>query len=148
MFSLSELNSNNGIQHAYFALGFFFFFKKCRDPFPACPVFPARAHSSLLFEGFCRQKSTRLLRGCRWGDGLECWYVSLHLWSVGFPGGSVVKNLPANPRGAGLIAGWGRSPGEGNGNPLQSSCLENRTDRGAWRATVREVAKSQAWLSD
>ena len=60
---------------------------------------------------------------------------------VGFPSGSVVKNLPANARDVGLISGLGRSPGEGNGNPLQYSCLENPMDRGAWRATVHGVAK-------
>ena len=54
-----------------------------------------------------------------------------------FPGGSEVKSLPANESNAGLIHGWGRSPGEGNGNPLQYSCLGNPMDRGAWRATVR-----------
>ena len=46
-----------------------------------------------------------------------------------------------------LIPGWGRSPGEGNGNPLQYSCLRNPTDRGAWWATVHRVAKSRTWLS-
>ena len=60
----------------------------------------------------------------------------------GFPGGSVVKNLPANAGDVGLIAFLGRSPGEGNGNPLQYSCLENPMDRGAWWATVHEVARS------
>ena len=54
----------------------------------------------------------------------------------GFPGGSVVENLPANARDAGLISGLGRSPGEGNGNSLQYSCLENPMNRGAWQATV------------
>ena len=56
----------------------------------------------------------------------------------------MVKNLPANAgaiRDAGLFPGSGRSPGEGNGNPLQYSCLENSMDRGAWRATVHRVAK-------
>ena len=56
----------------------------------------------------------------------------------------MVKNPPANEgdtRDAGSIPGWGRSPGEGNGNPLQYSCLENPMDRGAWRATVHGVAK-------
>ena len=48
----------------------------------------------------------------------------------------------------GLIPGLGRSPGEGNGNPLQYSCLENPVDRGAWRATVHGVAKSRTRLSD
>ena len=46
------------------------------------------------------------------------------------------------------IPGLGRSPGEGNGNPLQYSCLENPMDRGAWWATVHGVAKSWTWLSD
>ena len=48
----------------------------------------------------------------------------------------------------GLIPGSGRSPGEGNGNPLQYSCLENPMDRGAWWATVHGVAKSRTWLRD
>ena len=51
------------------------------------------------------------------------------------PGGSMVRNLPANARDVGLIPGLGRSPGEGNGNPLQYSCLGNPMDRGAWQAT-------------
>ena len=62
--------------------------------------------------------------------------------------GSVVKNLPANARDADSILGWGRSPGEGNGNPLQYSCLGNPVDRGAWQATAYGVAKSQTRLSD
>ena len=49
---------------------------------------------------------------------------------------------------AGLIPGWGRSPGEGNGNPLQYSCLENSMDREAWQATVHGVAKNWTRLSD
>ena len=56
----------------------------------------------------------------------------------------VVKNLPATAgdmRDAGWIPGLGRSPGEGNGNPLQYSCLENPMDRGAWQATVHGVAR-------
>ena len=63
----------------------------------------------------------------------------------------MVKNLPANTgdaRDAGLIPGLGRSPGVGNGNPLQFSCLENPMDGGASWATVHEVAKSQTRLSD
>ena len=59
----------------------------------------------------------------------------------GFPGGSVVKNLPANAGDMGSIPGSGRSPGEGNGYSLQSSCLENPMDRGLWWATVHGVAK-------
>ena len=60
-----------------------------------------------------------------------------------FPGGSVVKNPPTNARDMGSIPGLGKSPGVGNGNPLQYSCLENLMDREAWWATVHEVAKSQ-----
>ena len=57
--------------------------------------------------------------------------------STGFPGGSVVKNPPANTGDWDLIPGLGRSPGEGNGNPLQYSRLgKNPMDRGAWQATV------------
>ena len=52
------------------------------------------------------------------------------------PGGSVVKNPPANVGDTGLIPGWGRSAGGGNGNPLQYSCLENPMDSRAWRVTV------------
>ena len=64
---------------------------------------------------------------------------------MGIPGGSVVKNLFANAGDTGdksLIPGWGRSPGVGNGKPLQYSCLETSMDRGALRATVHGVAKS------
>jgi len=53
----------------------------------------------------------------------------------------VVKNPPANARDMGLIPELGRSPGEGNGNPLQDSCLGNPMDRGAWWATVHGVTK-------
>ena len=65
---------------------------------------------------------------------------------LGFPGGSVIKNLSANAGDAGdagLIPQLGTSPGEGNGNPLQYPCLENPMDRGAWQATVHVVTKSR-----
>ena len=64
-----------------------------------------------------------------------------------FSGGPVVKNLPANagdPGDSGLIPELERSPGEGNDNPLQYSCLENPMDTGAWRAIVHRVAASDA----
>ena len=61
---------------------------------------------------------------------------------MGFPGGSVVKKLPTNAGDEGLIPGLRRSTGEGNGNPLQYSCLGSPVDRGAWRATVHGVPKS------
>ena len=57
------------------------------------------------------------------------------------PGDSVVMNLPVNAEDVGLILGLGRSSGEGNGNPLQYSCLGNPMDRGAWQATVHGVTK-------
>ena len=63
----------------------------------------------------------------------------------------MVKTLPANAgdtRDAGSILGSRRSPGEGNGNPLQYSCLENPMDRGAWWATVDGAAKSRTQLRD
>ena len=68
---------------------------------------------------------TLLLRTFR----LTLGYVS------GFSGSSVVKNLPANAGVEVLIPEWGRSPGEGNSNPLQYSCLGNPMDRGTWKAT-------------
>ena len=66
----------------------------------------------------------------------------------GFPGGSEVKASACNAGDLGSIPGSGRSPGEGNGNPLQYSCLENPMDGGSWWATVHGVAKSQTRLSD
>ena len=68
--------------------------------------------------------------------------------NLGFPGGSEVKASASNTGDMGLIPGLGRSPGEGNGNPLQYSCLENPTDGGAWWATVHGVAKSRTRLSN
>ena len=67
---------------------------------------------------------------------------------MGFPGSSDGKESVCNAGDLGSIPGLGRSPGEGNGNPLQYSCLESSMDRGAWRATVHGVAKSQTQLSD
>ena len=73
------------------------------------------------------------------------------LWGVrgfascfrGFPGGSEGKASAYNAGDPGLIPGSGRSPGEGNGTPLQHSCLENPMDGGAWWAAVHGVAKSR-----
>ena len=67
---------------------------------------------------------------------------------MGFRSGSQVKNSSANAGDAGSISGPGRSPRDGNGNPLQYSCLGNPMDRGAQWATVRGVTKSQTQLSD
>ena len=68
-----------------------------------------------------------------------------------FPHGSVVKNPSAdagNPGNVGSVPALGRSPGEGNGNPLQYPCLEKPLDRGLWRVIAHGVAKSQTRLSD
>ena len=61
----------------------------------------------------------------------------------GFPSGSVGKESACNAEDPGSIPGLGRSPGEGNGNPLQYSCLENSMKRGAWLVTVHGIAKSR-----
>ena len=62
---------------------------------------------------------------------------------MGFPAGSVIKNPSANEGAAGSVPGSGRSPGEGNGNPLQCSYLGNPINRGAWPATVHGITKEQ-----
>ena len=67
--------------------------------------------------------------------------------SLGFPGGSEGKASACNARDLGSIPGLGRSPGEGNGNPLQYSCLENPCGQRSWWATVHRVSKSQTRLS-
>ena len=67
---------------------------------------------------------------------------------MGFPGDAMVKNMPANAEDAGSISGSGRSPGEGNGNPLQYFCLGNPVDRGAWQATVHGVTRSRTQHHD
>ena len=72
----------------------------------------------------------------------DCWsdiWYSILSWD--FPGGTVVKNVLANAGDTGSIPESGRSPGEGNGNPLQCSCLGNPKDRGAWQATIHRVTK-------
>ena len=77
-----------------------------------------------------------------WSPGEWCYIGN----SVLVPGGAVVKNPVASAgdtQDAALIPGSGRSPGGGNDNPLQYSCLESLMDRGAWLATVHGVAKSQ-----
>ena len=67
---------------------------------------------------------------------------------MGFPGGSVVKNPPANAGDVGLIRGSEKSPGEGNGSSLHYSCLGNAMDRGAWQAAVHGIMKIRTCLSN
>ena len=74
--------------------------------------------------------------------------VRKSLWSGGFPGGSDDKESAHNAGDLASIPGSGRSPGEGNGNPLHYSCLENPMDRGVCQATAHGVAKSWTLLSD
>ena len=78
-------------------------------------------------------------------QSVGCFFV---LSMVSFPGGSEGEESACNIGDSGSIPGSGRSPEEGNGNPLQYSCLENPMDGGAWSATVHGVAKSQTRLSD
>ena len=70
----------------------------------------------------------------------------LMLTVKGFPGGSDSKESACNAGDPGSIPGSGRSPGEGNSNPLQYSCLGNFMDRGAWRATIHGITK--IWTHD
>ena len=77
--------------------------------------------------------------------------MNLPLTLLGFSGGTAVKTLLPITRDAGdtdSIPGWGRSPGRGNGYPLQYFCLENLVDRGALGATIHRVVKNQTRLSD
>ena len=94
-----------------------------------------RSHepSALIFSGW-RPMHLHLLWSC------------LQLSSLVAMKNCLMKNLPANAGDTGLISGPGRSPGEGNGNPLQYSFLENSMDRGAWLATVHGVVKSQTTI--
>ena len=77
-------------------------------------------------------------------------YLSLkpQKWSIDFPGSSAGKESACNVGDQGLIPGSERSPGEGNGYPLQYSCLKNAMDRGAWRATVYRITKNWTQLSN
>ena len=81
-------------------------------------------------------------------ERIESW-IWLNIRRIdSFPGSSVSKESVWNAEYTGLIPVLGRSSGEGNGNPLQYSCLENPMNRGSWQATVHGVTKSQTWLSN
>ena len=91
--------------------------------------------------GYTLLESLRII--CFWLTGRRIWrlagFYGFLEKVLGFPGGSVIKNLPDSAGDVGLIPESGRSPGEGNGNPLQYSRLGNPMDRGAWRAAVYGV---------
>ena len=117
----------------------------------------SRDSSSLSFWHQDRFHGTQFFHGLRCGGRgsdsfrmIEAYYIycALHFCYWGFPGGSEVKASACNAGDLGSIPGSGRSPGEGNGKPLQYSCLENPMDGGAWWATVHGVAKSQTRLSN
>ena len=81
-------------------------------------------------------------------DTKPVFHLRAHLTLMGFAGGSDGKESAHNVRDRGSIPGSGRFPGKGNGTPLQSSCLGNPMDGGAWWPTVHRIAKSQTRLSD
>ena len=102
---------------------------------------------------FPEEKVVLLSKGKLWGDILEQGNIANRMvWTrvlclLGFPGGSAGKESACDAGDLCSIPGSGRSPGEGNGYPLQY-CLENSMDRGAWWATVPGVTKKQTQLSD
>ena len=83
-------------------------------------------------------------RGHKESDTTERLHSLIHNFSI--PGGSDGKESACNGGDLGLTPGQGRSPGGGNGSPLQYTCLENLMDRGAWQAIAHRVAKSQTRL--
>ena len=98
----------------------------------------------LLNLDFVKSKMTWFLFFWTFGDFHRSFIVGLTV----FPSGSDGKEYAYNAGDSSLIPGLWRSPGEGNDNPFQYSCLEYSMDRGAWQATVHEVAKSRTLLSD
>ena len=101
-----------------------------------------RGKSNFLIGILTKNQLFRLLYSRKWSI---CCFL---YFSKVFPGGSVVKHLPTNTEDAGSIPGFGRSPGEGNGNPHQYSCLENPMDKWTWQATVHGVARNWTWISN
>ena len=99
-------------------------------------------HMDYLMSHFSYWPSTSPERSSGWSS-LQC-----PSYNLKFPGGLHGKESACNAGDLGLIPRSGRSPGEGNGDPLQYSCLENAMDRGAWWVTVHGVTKSQIRLSD
>ena len=102
----------------------------------------------IFFRKFSLYPKNRVRNKILWPP--RAYFDFVCLKEQGFPGGTVEKTPSANAgdqRDGGSIPGLGGSPGGGNGNPPQDSCLENPTDRGAWRATVHGITRSQTRLS-
>ena len=101
--------------------------------------------TSHLWGWLARKRGNKCWRGYREkGILVYCWgkYKLVQpLWKTGFPGGSDSKETACNAGDLGSIPGSRRSPGEGNGNPLQCSCLENAMVREAWQAIVQRIAE-------
>ena len=120
---------------------------------PVCCSSWGRVAESYMTEHACTYSCAS--SGCS-GSGFWSALILLpRTWSdhwllawIHFPGGSVVKNLSASAGDVGSTPGSGRFPGEGNGNTVQYSCLENAMNRGAWQAIVHGAAKSWTQLSN
>ena len=102
----------------------------------------AFSNGAQIMINICTKK---LKTGNIWSVLQRTWNLTnvIKIWD--FPGGSGVKNLPVNAGDAGLISGWERFLGGGNGNPLQYFCLGNPMDRGVWWTTVHGVAVGHNW---
>ena len=114
----------------------------CRQ-FPEMPVTLSVTQEQWTFQ---EPSPKQTVLPVSWRENTKFDIIKRHI--MGFPGGSVVKNVPVNAGDMGLNPESGRSRGGGNGNPLQYSCLGNPMDRGTWWAAVHGVAKSRTWLSD
>ena len=104
-------------------------------------------NGKLRREGERKGKERKRMHSVRNAAPQSNQFYRLPIFYLGFPGGSEDKASACNAGDPGSIPGLGRSPGEGNGNPLQYSCLEYPMDRRAWWATVHRVAKSRTQLS-
>ena len=111
---------------------------------------------SVIISGSIRVGEMAIFHSSLWSSSVALYvctttsYPLIYLWTFrlfpcldwGFPGGSDGKESACDAGNVGSIPGSGRSPGEGNGNPLQYSCLENSVDRGAWQPTVHGITES------
>ena len=104
---------------------------------------PRGEHLSYL-KSFTEARLGLCCKGLTWLDQLN--QENLLLMNIKTPGGSSGKESIYNTGGPDSVLGLGRSPGEGNSNPLQYSCLRNSMDKGAWWTIVHWVSKSQTWL--